>query len=220
MSCRLAPSFALRAADQLLVLPCPHPCQIFKGLLGNATYTDNVTEMRQMITISLLEDLEGRVDWDAILMFFSTGWGAASLSSSEGYSCLIISVAPAGLSLADLWLSWTGQSRYGYNTPDVESLGQSRGKGDHPCTGAGGYCSSGTGPCTFPYWNSWGSPPSNSAACPGVTKWQHSLMGCQLFLLFFFHLQTCWRSTLSILLGHWWHFPLHSYTCSSHWTNR
>lgn len=52
-------------AGRLLVLPCPLPCQVFEGRLGDIIYTGDVTELRQMVTISSVEELEGGMDWDA-----------------------------------------------------------------------------------------------------------------------------------------------------------
>lgn len=53
------------AAGRLLALPCPLPCQVFEGRLGDIIYTGDVTELKQMVTISSVEGLEGGMDWDA-----------------------------------------------------------------------------------------------------------------------------------------------------------
>jgi len=53
-------------------------------------------------------------------------------------------------------------------------------------------------------WISSGSSLPNSADCPGLSEWQHSLLMWQSLLPALYHQQTCWEWTLSIHPGHWW----------------
>ena len=64
------------------------------------------------------------------------------------------------------------------------------------CAGAWHFSFPGTGLCTSPGWNSWGSCQPISPACQALSGWQHSPLVYQPLLPVLYRKQTCWGHTL------------------------